>query len=131
MTSLKQSEDSETRLRNVLTEIARSAPGVKVLVVGDPSGLPIATLARGARTQAATAMATLLLSAAQRVTANLELVGSAAVIIEGGDWCVVVNDLGEGFSLLGVVDGGANVAAAKQSIRYRLSLLTEILHEMR
>ncbi len=131
MTSTKQSTDVEARLQNVLADVARSAAGLKVLVVGDPSGLAVAALARESRTQTATAMATLLLSAVGRVTTNLQLVGPFVVTIESPRGCVVVHDLGDGFSLLGLVDGEADLEPAKVAMSLRVSVLRQILEDIR
>jgi len=103
------------RLERLLRDFARQLD-LSAVVVGDPNGLPIASVNRGERTLAATAMATMILYAAENVAANLGLEGHEDVLVEGRGWKVLVRSLGEGFTFLGVIEGEANLGLFRLEI---------------
>lgn len=58
---------------------------------------------------AATAMATMVQSAVKSLAANLKLRAPRDIHIEGDDWHVLVQGLGDGFVTLYLLDEGVNV----------------------
>src|SRR6266699_634301 len=97
----------EMRLQAKLSQVVRDVEGVSAVAVGDAHGLPIASTIRRGKTMAA--MATLLLRAGGQVMESLDLPTVQDILIEGGTWNVVVMALGEGFTLLVVFPGSANL----------------------
>lgn len=120
----------DVRLGQVLDALADEVGGIKALVVGDRSGLPIASTLRGPNTMGATAMATLALSAASKVTSTLGLPEPDDILIEAGDWVVVVRLLGNGFTLMGVFSAGANIGYAKLAMYSRGREIRDLIDEM-
>ncbi len=121
----------EQRLRHVLEAFARDVEGVKSLVVGDPSGLPVASLVRGPKAMATTAMATLLVSAARNVVKSMELSEMRDLLIEGEDWVVFLRYLGEGFTLLGLAGAETNLGLSNIAAVQRAAEIRELLDEIR
>lgn len=120
----------DARLRTVLDSLAEEIGGIKALVVGDRSGLPIATTLRGPTTMTATAMATLALTAASKVTSSLDLPEPDGILIEAGESVVVVRVLGNGFTLLGVFSADTNIGLAKLAMSSRGREIRDLLDEM-
>src|SRR5256886_10838721 len=77
---------SDEALVHVLESLASEIGGVRALVVGDRSGLPIVSTFRGSASMTTTAMATLALSAATKVTSSLNLPEPDDILIEAGGW---------------------------------------------
>ena len=120
----------DVRLRKVLDSLAEELGGIKALVVGDRSGLPIASTLQGPTTMTATAMATLALTAASKVTSSLDLPVPDDILIEAGPWVVVVRVLGNGFTLMGVFSEDTNIGLAKLSMQSRGREIRDIIDEM-
>src|SRR5256885_3884639 len=90
---------SDEALVHVLESLAEEIGGVRALVVGDRSGLPIVSTFRGPASMTTTAMATLVLSAATKVTSSLNLPEPDDILIEAGGWRVLVHLPGHGLPL--------------------------------
>src|SRR2546430_11581635 len=75
---------SDEALVHVLESLASEIGGVRALVVGDRSGLPIVSTFRGSASMTTTAMATLALSAATKVTSSLNLPEPDDILIQAG-----------------------------------------------
>ena len=118
------------RLQSILEGLAWRVDGLRAAVVGDPNGLPVASLARGETSLAATAMATMILYAAENVASNLGLAGHKDVLIEGGGWKVLVRSLGGGFTLLGVLDGTVNLGLVRLEIERSTPEMRALLDEL-
>ena len=121
----------DARLESILAEMAQEIEGTKALVIGDASGLPVASVIRGRKTLATTAMATLALTAATKVTASLGLDAPDDILIEAGPWLVVVKPLGNGFTLCGVFPGGGNLRIVRISMLEHAMEICELLEILR
>ena len=110
-------ETPDARLSEMLAGVARAFPDIQAIVLGDRSGLPIASTFRGPATLRTTAMATLALGAASKVTESLDLPSPEGILIEAGPWTVLVSSLGDGFTLAAVIPSGASAARLKAEMR--------------
>jgi len=121
----------EMRLQAKLAQVVRDVEGVSAVAVGDAHGLPIASTIRRGKTMAATAMATLLLRAGGQVMESLDLPTVQDILIEGGTWNVVVMALGEGFTLLVVFPGSANLGLLNIELKRIRPEIHAIIEELR
>jgi len=110
-------ETPDALLAEILARIAREFPEIRAVVLGDRSGLPITSTFRGPSTLRTTAMATLALGAATKVTESLGLPSPEDILIEAGPWTVLVSSLGDGFTLAAVVSSGAAVSRLRTAMR--------------
>src|SRR5436309_12869600 len=94
---------SDEALVQVLESLAAEIGGVRALVVGDRAGLPIVSTFRGRTSLTTTAMATLALSAATKVTSSLNLPEPDDILIEAGGWRCLVQVLRRGDTLARVL----------------------------
>jgi len=106
-------------LETTLEAMARAIPGLRVVVVGDQNGLPIASRTKGTRSIAATAVATLIVTAAGDLAETLELREFSDVLVEGPTWKVFVRRLRGGFTFMGVLDGAVNLGLVRLEIERR------------
>ncbi len=120
----------EIRLQQVLEALALTIPGSRSLAVGDPNGLPVVSLDRGPNTMAATAMATLAMTAAKNVCLTLGLERPEDVLIESSGWKVLVRSLGNGFTFLVVLEASVNLGLVKIEVERGCKELREVLDEM-
>ena len=111
--STRVSLSPEVRLQQILEALALAIPGSRSLAVGDPNGLPVVSLDRGPNTMAATAMATLAMTAAKNVCVTLGLEHAEDVLIESRGWKVLVRSLGNGFTFLVVLEASVNLGLVK------------------
>jgi predicted regulator of Ras-like GTPase activity (Roadblock/LC7/MglB family) len=121
---------SDEALGQTLDRLANEITSVRVLVVGDRSGLPIASTFRNPTSLTTTAMATLALSAATKVTSSLNLPDPTDILIEAGNWRVLVHLLGNGFTLTSVFSLDENLGLVKLAMEGRGREIREILDEM-
>src|SRR5207237_10652914 len=77
---------SDEALVQVLESLADEIGGVRALVVGDRSGLPILSNFRGPASMTTTAMATLAMSAATKVTTSLNTPDPDHCLIRSRVW---------------------------------------------
>jgi len=117
-------------LAQTLESLASEIGGVRALVVGDRAGLPIVSTFRGPTSLMMTAMATLALSAATKVTSGLNLPEPDDILIEAGGWCVLVQLLGGGYTLTCVLPADKNLGLIKLAMKARGREIREILDEM-
>ncbi len=117
-------------LAQTLESLASEIGGVRALVVGDRAGLPIVSTFRGPTSLMMTAMATLALSAATKVTSSLNLPEPDDILIEAGGWCVLVQLLGGGYTLTCVLPADENLGLIKLAMKARGREIREILDEM-
>ena len=117
-------------LARTLESLASEIGGVRALVVGDRAGLPIVSTFRGPTSLMMTAMATLALSAATKVTSSLNLPEPEDILIEAGGWCVLVQLLGGGYTLTCVLPADENLGLIKLAMKARGREIREILDEM-
>src|SRR2546429_8359155 len=108
---------SDEALVHVLESLASEIGGVRALVVGDRSGLPIVSTFRGPASMTTTAMATLAMSAATKVTSSLNLPEPDDILIDAGGWRVLVHLLSNGFTLTCVLPADENLALVKLAMR--------------
>ncbi len=118
-------------LRKTLEQVVRDAEGITALAISDPNGLPVDSLIRGSQAIAATAMATMALTAANKIMSSLSLDSPEDVLIEGGSHNVLVLSLGKGFSLLAVFQSSANLGYIKLCLSGRAQELRELLDLLR
>ena len=121
---------SDEALVHVLESLATEIGGVRALVVGDRSGLPIVSTFRGPSSMTTTAMATLAMSAATKVTSSLNLPEPDDVLIEAGGWRVLVQLLGNGFTLTCVLPADENLGLVKLAMKARGREIREIIDEI-
>ena len=121
---------SDAALGKCLEALAEEIGGVRALVVGDRSGLPIVSTFRGPSSMTTTAMATLALSAATKVTSSLNLPEPDDILIEAGGWRILVQLLGNGFTLTCVLPADENLGLVKLAMQARGREIREILDEM-
>src|SRR2546422_4128001 len=93
----------------VLESLGDEIGGVRALVVGDGSGVPIVSTFRGPASMTTPAMATLAMSAATKVASSLNLPEPDDILIEAGGWRVLVQLLGNGFTLTCVLPADENL----------------------
>jgi len=117
-------------LARTLESLASEIGGVRALVVGDRAGLPIVSTFRGPTSLTTTAMATLAMSAATKVTSSLNLPEPEDILIEAGGWCVLVQLLGGGYTLTCVLPADENLGLIKLAMKARGREIREILDEM-
>jgi predicted regulator of Ras-like GTPase activity (Roadblock/LC7/MglB family) len=117
-------------LVQTLETLANEIGGVRAAVVGDRSGLPIVSTFRGPSSMTTTAMATLAFSAATKVTSSLNLPEPDDILIEAGGWRVLVQLLGNGFTLTCVVPAEGNLGLVKLAMQSRGREIRELLDEM-
>jgi predicted regulator of Ras-like GTPase activity (Roadblock/LC7/MglB family) len=113
-----------------LETLANEIGGVRAAVVGDRSGLPIVSTFRGPSSMTTTAMATLALSAATKVTSSLNLPEPDDILIEAGGWRVIVQLLGNGFTLTCVLPAEGNLGLVKLAMQSRGREIRELLDEL-
>jgi len=128
--STRVSLSPEVRLQQILEALALAIPGSRSLAVGDPNGLPVVSLDRGPNTMAATAMATLAMTAAKNVCVTLGLEHAEDVLIESRGWKVLVQSLGNGFTFLVVLEASVNLGLVKIEVERLCKELREVLDEM-
>jgi predicted regulator of Ras-like GTPase activity (Roadblock/LC7/MglB family) len=121
---------SDEILGQTLDLLANEITSVQALVVGDRSGLPIASTFRSPTSMTTTAMATLALSAATKVTSSLNLPDPEDILIEAGGWRVLVRLLGNGFTLTSVFSSDENLGLVKLAMQARGREIREVLDEM-
>lgn len=121
----------DARIEAILAEMSREVEGMKALVIADASGLPVASAFRGTKTLATTAMATLALNAASKVTVSLGLGAPDDILIEAGHWLIIVKPLGRGFTLCGVFPAGERLRAARVSMLEHATEISELLEDLR
>jgi predicted regulator of Ras-like GTPase activity (Roadblock/LC7/MglB family) len=117
-------------LVQALETLANEIGGVRAAVVGDRSGLPIVSTFRGPSSMTTTAMATLALSAATKVTSSLNLPEPDDILIEAGGWRVIVQLLGNGFTLTCVLPAEGNLGLVKLAMQSRGREIRELLDEI-
>ena len=117
-------------LVQALETLANEIGGVRAAVVGDRSGLPIVSTFRGPSSMTTTAMATLAFSAATKVTSSLNLPEPDDILIEAGGWRVLVQLLGNGFTLTCVVPAEGNLGLVKLAMQSRGREIRELLDEI-
>ena len=121
---------SDEALVHVLESLAEEIGGVRALVVGDRSGLPIVSTFRGPASMTTTAMATLAMSAATKVTSSLNLPEPDDILIEAGGWRVLVQLLGNGFTLTCVLPADENLGLVKLAMQARGREIREIIDDI-
>ncbi len=121
---------SDEALVQVLESLADEIGGVRALVVGDRSGLPIVSTFRGRASMTMTAMATLAMSAATKVTSSLNLPEPDDILIEAGGWRVLVQLLGNGFTLTCVLPADENLGLVKLAMQARGREIREIIDDI-
>jgi predicted regulator of Ras-like GTPase activity (Roadblock/LC7/MglB family) len=117
-------------LVEALETLANEIGGVRAAVVGDRSGLPIISTFRGPSSMTTTAMATLAFSAATKVTSSLNLPEPDDILIEAGGWRVLVQLLGNGFTLTCVLPAEGNLGLVKLAMQSRGREIRELLDEI-
>lgn len=120
----------DEQILDLLRVFAREIPGVSSVVVSDAQGLPISALVRGPGATAATAMGTLLRTAAQSVTANMGLPSPDDIIIQAGADVVLVRCLEGGVTLLVVLRQDANLGLVKLELARHAGELQALLERL-
>lgn len=106
----------DEQILDLLRALAREITGISCIVLSDPQGLPISALVRGPGAAAATAMGTLLRTAAKSVTGNLGLPNPDDIIIQAGASTILVRCLEGGVTLIAVLKQDANVGLVKLAL---------------
>ncbi|HEV8595592.1 MAG TPA: roadblock/LC7 domain-containing protein [Thermoplasmata archaeon] len=107
------------RLDTILADLRTRVRGIRVVVLSDPNGLPVAAEAAGDFDLAVVAaMATMIAQSADLVYENLRMSLPDIVVIEGKDANLAVLALSGGVaSLLVVLEKNANLGLAKIEMR--------------
>ena len=121
----------QEELDRVLQGMAQGIPGLRAVVIGDSNGLPLASVSNGTRSIAATAVATLIVTAAKDLTAILEFSAFSDVLVEGHDWKVFVRLLRNNFTFMGVMDGDANLGLVRIELDRRCREVEAVLDSFR
>lgn len=119
------------RLVEILEEISAQVYGVHAIVIGDRNGLPIASSLRGRPSMAATAMATLAMTAAGKITQSLSLPNPEDIAIHAGAWNVVILSLGDGCTLAAVSGPKTEPASLGWIMRLHAQEIRELLDIIR
>ena len=90
-----------------------SLPGLLAVSLGDANGLPVAFSGPAAEKEAATAMASLLVSAAQRAAQLLGLPHVRDLIIDADGSSLLVQPVGARFILMAILGHGVDMGHAK------------------
>src|SRR5438093_816209 len=85
---------------------------------------------RGPASMTMTAMATLAMSAATKVTSSLNLPEPDDILIEAGGWRVLVQLLGNGFTLTCVLPADENLGLVKLAMQARGREIREIIDDI-
>ncbi len=104
-------------LVSVLEGLRRSPDRFAAVALADANGLPIAFVGPTAEKEAATAMASLLMAAAQRATQVLGLPKAQDLVIHAEDAAVLVRPAGERFTLLAILDPAEDVERARRLLQ--------------
>ena len=97
----------------IFERLHRSLGGLVAVGLGDAPGLPIAFDGPTSDREAATAMASLLVSAAQRAAQILGLPGVLDILIDAEGYTVLVRPVADRFTLLAILKGDANLGHAR------------------
>jgi predicted regulator of Ras-like GTPase activity (Roadblock/LC7/MglB family) len=87
--------------------------GFVAIGLADAQGLPIAFLGPSVEKDAATAMSTLVVSAAARAAKFLGLPSVREVTIDATGFTMLVRPIGDRFTLLAILDSDTNIGYAK------------------
>ncbi len=131
MTEITPPKDPGVQFRESLETVAKAVDGVRSLVVGDPNGLPVASLFPGLETRTSSAMASMILQAGLKVAREMRLPEPMDVLIEGEGWKILVLSIGDGFTLLGLFDGDVNLGLVKFYAKGLRMALHELIEELR
>lgn len=121
---------SDEALAQALDRLASEIGSVQALVIGDRSGLPIASTYRSPTAMTTTAMATLALTAATKITSSLNLPDPEDILIDAGGWRVLVRLLGNGYTLTCVFPSDENLGLVKLAMQARGREIRDILDEI-
>lgn len=114
--------DVVARLQSLLETMVRSVGGLRGVIIADRFGLPVIGH-RFKDPSTGAAMATFAFTAAERLATNLQLPGTQGILIEGDSWKVLVQAIGNGFSVLYLLDADANLGFAKLYVdKWRVEL---------
>lgn len=113
-----------------LRTFAREIPTIQSIVVSDAQGLPISALVRGPGATAATAMGTLLRTAASKVTTNLGLPIAEDIIIQAGAQVVLVRCLSGGVTMIVVLKQDANLGLVRLELAKHSGELQTLLDRL-
>jgi predicted regulator of Ras-like GTPase activity (Roadblock/LC7/MglB family) len=98
---------------SIFERLHRSLQGIVAIGLSDANGLPVAFFGPTAEREASTAMATLLLSAAQRATQALGLPGVRDVVIDADGFNVLVHPVGKRFTLVVIAGHTSDIGRVK------------------
>ncbi len=100
-------------LVSALERLHGSVQGFLSVALADANGLPIAFLGPATAKEASTAMASLLLAAAQRATQVLGLSRAQDLVVHADGAAVVVRQVGQRLTLLAILNRAADVERAR------------------
>lgn len=104
------------RLTSILERLRGTIDGLVALAVGDANGFPIAFVGPAGEREAATAMATLLVSAAERTVSALRLHRVQHVLIQADDAAILVHPIDHRFVLLALLAVNADIERARAQL---------------
>ncbi len=104
------------RLTSILERLRGTIDGLVAVAVGDANGFPIAFAGPAAEREAATAMATLLVSAAERTVSALRLHRVQHLLIQADDAAILVHPIDGRFVLMALLPVNADIERARAQL---------------
>jgi predicted regulator of Ras-like GTPase activity (Roadblock/LC7/MglB family) len=101
----------------ILERLQTSVSGLAAVGLSDANGLPVAFFGPTREKAAAAAMATLLVSAAQKAADVLSLPQVREVLIDADRFQVLIRPVGERFTIVAILNGGSNLGLARLLIQ--------------
>ncbi len=107
----------DRRIASIFERLRKSLSGLAAIGLADANGLPVAFSGPTREKAAATAMAALLVSAAQRAADILTLPKVRELVIDADRFEVLVRPIGDRFTLVAILNGDANLGLARLLIQ--------------
>lgn len=103
----------ERQIAAIFDNVRTSLPSLMAIGLGDTNGLPVAFSGPTADKEAATAMASLLVSAAQRAAQLLDLPRVRDLLVDAYGSTLIVHPLGDRFILMAILNEDADLGRAR------------------
>ncbi len=111
------SDPVQQRVNAIFDRLRHSLEGLVAVGLADANGLPIAFLGPVGEKTAATAMATLLVTAAHRASMALGLPPAREVVVDSEGFTLLVAPVGAHMTLIAILAHEANIGYARLQIQ--------------